>query len=95
MLLNVLAIALLAQTPQPFPRPGEPKPAPAQTPAVQPPTVAPGVAPAGTPNEASLGVPIYPAATFLASYDAGQGQRYYLFGSTAPFADSVAYYRRC
>jgi hypothetical protein len=94
MLLNVLAIAILAQTPQPFPRPGEPSPArPAQARAVQPPAAPSGAAQAGTPNEASLGVPIYPAATYLTSYDAGQGQRYYLFGSNAPFTDIVAYYR--
>jgi len=37
--------------------------------------------------------PIYPAAQFLASYDAGRGQRYYLYGATAPFADVVTYYR--
>ena len=40
-----------------------------------------------------LGVPIFPSAQFLTSYDAGQGQRYYLFGSAATFADLVAYYR--
>jgi hypothetical protein len=37
--------------------------------------------------------PAYPAAQFLASYDAGRGQRYFVFGSTAPFADIVGYYR--
>lgn len=46
-----------------------------------------------TPTEAQLGVPIYPGAKFLRSYDAGQGQRYYLFGSTASFAELVLYYR--
>jgi hypothetical protein len=45
------------------------------------------------PTEAMLGVPIYPAAQFIASYDAGRGQRYYIFGSGAPFTDLVAYYR--
>jgi hypothetical protein len=40
-----------------------------------------------------LGVPVYPGAQFLASYDAGRGQRYYLFGATASFVDVVAYYR--
>jgi len=34
-----------------------------------------------------------PGATFLRSFDAGQGQRYYLFGSTASFAEVVKYYR--
>ncbi len=38
-------------------------------------------------------MPIYPASQFLASYDAGRGQRFYLFGSTAPFMDLVTYYR--
>jgi hypothetical protein len=81
--------------PQPFPRPsgGGDKSAPVQQPqpAGTPPTSAP--APVGAPSEATLGVPIYPGATFIASYNAGQGQRYYLFGSTASFADLVAYYR--
>lgn len=45
------------------------------------------------PSEAQLGVPVYPGARFLRSYDAGQGQRYYLFGSTASFAELVQYYR--
>jgi hypothetical protein len=37
--------------------------------------------------------PPYPAAEFLNSFDAGRGQRYYLFGATAPFSDIVNYYR--
>ena len=40
-----------------------------------------------------LGVPIYPGAQFITSYDAGRGQRYYIFGSAASFVDLVAYYR--
>ena len=40
-----------------------------------------------------LGVPIYPGAQFIASYDAGRGQRYYIFGSAGTFVDLVAYYR--
>jgi hypothetical protein len=40
-----------------------------------------------------LGVPIYPGAQFITSYDAGRGQRYYLFGTPASFVDLVAYYR--
>jgi hypothetical protein len=38
-------------------------------------------------------VPIYPAAQFLTSFDAGRGQRFYLFGSTASFLDLVTWYR--
>jgi hypothetical protein len=40
-----------------------------------------------------LGVPIYPGSQFLASYDAGRNQRYYIFGSVASFVDLVSYYR--
>jgi hypothetical protein len=40
-----------------------------------------------------LGLPIYPGAQFIASYDAGRGQRYYIFGSAASFVELVAYYR--
>lgn len=45
------------------------------------------------PAEAQLGVPIYPSAQFIGSFDAGQNQRYYLFGVNAPYADIVNYYR--
>ena len=45
------------------------------------------------PPETALGVPIYPGAQFIKSYDAGRGQRFYLFGSTASFVDLVTYYR--
>jgi hypothetical protein len=38
-------------------------------------------------------LPVYPAAQYLASYDAGRGQRYHIFGTTAPFAEIVTYYR--
>jgi hypothetical protein len=38
-------------------------------------------------------MPIYPGAKFIDSYDAGRGQRYYLFGATADFAQIVTFYR--
>ena len=95
--------------PKPFPQPGstqtaKPAPPPAKPPQPTSPPVAqpappPGTAPAstaapdGTPTEALLGVPIYPGAQFLKSYDAGRGQRFFLFGSTASFVDLVTYYR--
>ncbi len=94
-----------AQTPQPFPRgtPQSPAPAPPPTtarPAQPPPAPAPAPVPPpaapvdpATPSEASLGFPIYPGAQFIASYDAGREQRYYIFGSSAAFADLVTYYR--
>jgi hypothetical protein len=40
-----------------------------------------------------LGVPIYPGAQYIATYDAGRGQQFHLFGSTAPWPDVVTYYR--
>jgi hypothetical protein len=96
----LMGASLAAQTPQPFPRPGsqQAKPAPEQpkpAPPAQPPGSAPRPAPADTkePTEATLGLPIYPTAQFIASYDAGRGQRYYIFGTTASFAEMVTYYR--
>ena len=47
----------------------------------------------GIPDEATLGVPVYPGATFLAGFDAGRGQRYYLFGTPASFTQVVTFYR--
>ena len=88
----------LAQVPQPFPRPTDPqKPGATSTAKVDPPQ-RPGDAGAGipstpAPSEASLGLPIYPSAEYIASYDAGRGQRYYLFGTNAPFAQIVEYYK--
>jgi hypothetical protein len=88
----------LAQGPQPFPKPTDPqKPGAAATAKVDPPQ-RPGDGttsiPSGpAPTEASLGLPIYPSAEFIASYDAGRGQRYYLFGTNAPFAQIVEYYK--
>src|SRR5687767_13865562 len=95
----VMSATILAQVPQPFPRPGAPAPAPAPAPArpVTPPAPVPPAAQVGedpsAPTEATLGFPIYPTAQFIASYDAGRGQRYYVFGATTPYADLVAYYR--
>ena len=88
-------------TPQPFPRPGTGQPSQPARPAPPPTTPAPPAgataaprpAPEAVPTEATLGVPIFPGAQFIASYDAGRGQRYYIFGSPATFVDLVAYYR--
>jgi hypothetical protein len=94
--VSAMTMSVLAQTPQPFPRPGAAPPpaaaAPPPQPATPPPAVAPPVDP-GAPTEATLGFPIYPTAQFIASYDAGRAQRYYVFGATTPYADLVAYYR--
>lgn len=89
--------ASTAQTPQPFPRPGESRPQP-ETPGAQKPqgrVLPPESAPAqpGDPTEAELGMPIYPGAQFVTSYNAGRGQRYYLFGTNADFPQIVTYYK--
>jgi hypothetical protein len=88
-----------AQTPQPFPRPGESRPQPPSTATqkpqgrVLPPEPAPSAQKSADPTEAELGMPIYPGAQFVTSYNAGRGQRYYLFGSSADFAQIVTYYK--
>ena len=89
-----IAAAASAQRPQPFPNPDQPVQAPGAplvpTPVPELPTLPPEP---GAPTDESLGMPIYPAAQFLASYAAGRGQRYYVFGTTAAFNSIVAYYR--
>lgn len=88
-----LSTSALAQTPVPFPRPGEPqRPAPPPAEPTAPPAVEamPG---SPMPSDATLGVTVYPGAEFITSYDAGRGQRYYLFGTNAPFSDITNYYR--
>src|SRR6185503_3818473 len=98
--VSAMAVTAWAQTPQPFPRPGASAPSSPSAPAPQPAPPAAAAAPApaapvdpGEPSEATLGFPIYPTAQFIASYDAGRAQRYYIFGASAPYADLVAYYR--
>jgi hypothetical protein len=99
-------VAVVAQTPQPFPRPGSqqqkpPQPPPAPTPAAPSkpaPTTTQAAAAASRPDpsipsEAVLGAPIYPSAVYLTSYDAGRGQRFYIFGVNAPYLEMVNYYK--
>ena len=82
--------------PRPFPRPGQSEPPRGE---VRPraegpaPVQAPGAQPAAAPTDAALGFPIYPAAQFITSYDAGRRQRYYLFGTNSEFEAMVRYYR--
>jgi hypothetical protein len=99
----ILAAAMAQQQtpppPQPFPRPGVQPARPGSQPTVlpAPPPEAPAVttAPAAEkpPTEQTLGLPIYPGAQFISSYDAGRGQRFYIFGSAASFVDLVTFYR--
>ena len=80
--------------------PGRPAPPPTTTTTTAAPTTTTSTAPAARPSapeaaptEAELGVPIYPGAQFIASYDAGRGQRYYIFGVAAGFVQTVEWYR--
>jgi hypothetical protein len=102
LLIATLAVAVMTQqpVPRPFPKPGEtpaPPPAPApQTPGSQQPPrpeKAVTVPTEPVPTQETLGLPVYPGAQFLASFDAGRGQRYYLFGTNATFGEIVAYYK--
>jgi hypothetical protein len=92
---SVGTLAAQQPPPQPFPRPGASQPAkPADQPPGPPLKPNPILGqPEKPPTEESLGVPIYPGAQFIASYDAGRGQRYYIFGTAASFVDLVNYYR--
>ena len=72
--------------------------APAQRPAAAPAPaertiVLPSLPEEPAPGEAAMGVAIYPNAHFIRSYDAGRGQRFYLFGAQASFTEIVNYYR--
>ena len=97
---TVVAASALAQTPQPFPRAG-------QQPAAAAGATVPHRHRHRQPSDPHRRLPrtrrrppkqrwasrSIPGAQFIASYDAGRGQRYYIFGSTATFNDLVTYYR--
>jgi hypothetical protein len=91
--VTVSAAAQQPPAPRPFPEPGQRPAAPPPQPPAQPAPVAAPVPSQSAPSESSLGVPIYPTAQFITSYDAGRGQRFYLFGVALPFAEAVQYYR--
>ena len=100
MAVSIASVPLLAQTPSPFPRPGQAPSQPKTSAPVAPPKTPDAAAPpaattlqSGDPTEASLGVALYPGSQFIASYDAGRGQRYYLFGAESDFAQVVGWYK--
>src|SRR3989441_5357381 len=99
VLLAAMTAAQQPPAPRPFPVPGAQPGAPNQParpaaplPAPPTPTAAASSSDAA-PTEATLGIPIFPGAQFIASYSAGRGQRYYIFGSAASFVELVTYYR--
>jgi hypothetical protein len=69
-----------------------PRPAGPESPTPSQPGAGPA-APTEAPTEATLGLPVYPQAQFIASYNAGQGQRYYLYGTAASFTQVSNFYR--
>ncbi|MCE2538976.1 MAG: hypothetical protein J4G16_00915 [Acidobacteria bacterium] len=94
LLVTAAAVPLPAQrrpVPRPFPTPEAPPARPAAAPVADAPAPA-SVTDAGVPTEATLGVPLYPPARYITSYDAGRGQRFHLFGTSARFDDIVRYY---
>jgi hypothetical protein len=87
--------------PKPFPQPAgsaaAPKPADPQTvtpPAAGAPAAAQAPRTAVRPTEADLGVRVYQGADFLDSYDAGRGQRYFLFGTNDSYSDVLTFYKQ-
>jgi hypothetical protein len=93
LLLGFTGPARAQARPKPVAPPVQTPPAPATQAAkapAQPPAPAPQVQ---TPSEATLGVPFHPTMQFIESYDAGSGQRFFLFGTTASFAEVVEYYK--
>ena len=91
--LTVTCLPTQAQVPQPFPRPVDQKPGAKVEPPARPGTPTDQAVSSPAPTEAMLGVPIYPTAQFIATYDAGRGQQYHLFGTNSPFTQIVEYYK--
>ena len=88
---------------QPPPKPAQPssppttQPPPATSNQAPPPAARPAQPPTtkevSAPSTIEVYFPVYPAAQFLAVYDAGRSQRYSIYGATAPFAEVVTFYR--
>lgn len=106
LLAAAIASPSLGQTPLPFPKASAPPAEPpraassAQAPA-SPATAATTQAPTSAESAANAagsparmgGFPIFPGSQLLGSYDAGKGQRYYLYGTTASYVDIVTFYK--
>src|SRR5436190_1383140 len=93
----------LAQTPLPFPGAAAPpsetprRPTAAQTPPAPQPTAQtvapPAAAGANGPSASAVVFPIFPGSQFIAAYEAGKGQQYFLYGTTTPYLEVVTFYR--
>jgi hypothetical protein len=86
------------QTPVPKPFPGANPPAPNKPPAPGTPAPSAVIPKTSTSQEGGsfdprlTGVPIYPGSEMLSSFDSG-AQKVFLFGSSMPYSDVVAYYK--
>ena len=87
------------QTPVPKPFPGANPPAPTNKPAAPGAPATTAVVPKTSASQEGAafdprltGVPIYPGAEMLSSFESGT-QRVFLFGSSMPYSDVVAYYK--
>jgi len=100
----ISATAVFAQPPVARPQPpptipgaaAQPKPAQPRSATPAPPAASPQTSTAveaPPPASALGGAPLFPGAQYLGSYDAGRGQRFYLYGCTQSFTELVAYYR--
>ena len=95
MLLLACSGPVLAQTQTQVQAKPKPAPAAAQVPTAKPSQAPPAVVQEQAPTPESLGVPpFHKAMQYLESYDAGGGQRFYLFGANVPFAEVVSYYQK-
>jgi hypothetical protein len=96
--MMLLVASVSAQTPQPFPRRDGSAPQAPRTQAAPPqaPPAAAAQTPAdpNVPTEAVLGIAVHPRAQLLGSYDAGRGQRYYVFGTTTGYTEVVIFYQK-
>jgi hypothetical protein len=77
---------------KPTPKPGDPAGTTQSAPAKPPATATPRTE--GKPSDADLGVRVYQGADFLDSFDAGRGQRFFIYGTNDTYADVVAFYKQ-
>ncbi|MDQ3169039.1 MAG: hypothetical protein M3Q55_02735 [Acidobacteriota bacterium] len=93
LLAGVLAAATTLtaqQAPRPFP--GAPARPASQTPASQP---ADQTTQAAVPAvDPTVGVPLYPGAVLIGTFDANPAQPFYLYGTTSAYTTVVEYYRQ-
>jgi hypothetical protein len=87
------AASLAAQAPPP---PTQAPPPPVQAPPKPTPTPTPQAGPTGQPAAVDpqlAGVPIYPGVDFLESFDIGDGQSLFVFGTNDMYESVVAFYK--